>query len=174
MAEPHALSETRDQAIRRLVTGAGRRAFAIAFDLLGSRADAEDAVQEALARALAGFGRMRDPDALEAWFLRVLTNLCLRSLRRRRIARVFLRAWQRDDAVPPPTAGLGKDSELLLATLEKLAPMQKAVLVLRYGHDLGTDEIAALLGIGAESVKTHLKRARAHMRERLGADDAPG
>ncbi|HEY6174191.1 MAG TPA: sigma factor, partial [Kofleriaceae bacterium] len=51
--------------------------FAVAFDLLGDRAQAEDAVQDALEKTLAGYHRLRDPQALHAWFYRVLTNGCV-------------------------------------------------------------------------------------------------
>ena len=49
--------------------------------------------------------------------------------------------------------------------------IQKAALILRHGHDLGVDEIAAVLDVGVETVKTHLKRARARVRTDLGVTD---
>src|SRR5687767_14611877 len=83
----------RDLALERLVDKAARRGYAIAWDLLRDRAEAEDAVQEALARACAEYARLRDAAALEGWFFRVLSNVCLRALRRRRLARVFGWLW---------------------------------------------------------------------------------
>src|SRR5687767_10993955 len=74
----------RDQAIARLSASCGMRAYRIARDLLGDPQEAEDAVQESLARAFSGFERLRDISALEGWFYRVLTNHCMRTLRRRR------------------------------------------------------------------------------------------
>jgi RNA polymerase sigma-70 factor, ECF subfamily len=162
----------RDAAVRWLVEQACGRGFAIAADLLGDRAEAEDAVQDALVRSLTGLHRLRDPGALEGWFYRVLTNTCIRTLRRRRVANAFARlVGARGEPVAAP-APIGRDHARLLAEIDELPAMQKAVVVLRHGHDLGIDEIARVLGVGGETVKTHLKRARARLRVRLGVDDA--
>ena len=167
-----AISELdRDSAVRWLVDEACRRGFSIAFDLLGARAEAEDAVQDALVRTLDGIHRLRDPGALEGWFYRVLTNTCIRALRRRRVANAFARlVGARGEPTVAP-ASIGRDHARLLVEIESLPAMQKAALVLRHGHDLGLDEIARLMDIGVETVKTHLKRARARLRTRLGVDD---
>src|SRR5256885_13889139 len=58
----------RDDELGVLVRTAGRRGYRIALDLLGSPAEAEDAVQEALTRACAA--ELRDPEALAGWFFR--------------------------------------------------------------------------------------------------------
>src|SRR6187402_2951082 len=84
----------RDEAVAALAEQVASRGFAIAFDLLRDSAEAEDAVQEALARAWTRYGQLRDPDALPAWFHRVLVNHCMRTLRRRRLIGLFRR---RDD-----------------------------------------------------------------------------
>ena len=160
-------ADERHRALDQLAAGSGRRGFRIARDLLGSDAEAEDAVQEALARACESHGRLRDPDALRAWFFRVLSNLCMRALRRRRVRRVTF-GWIRGSArshIDPVTSG--GDRALLLSALELLPSRQRAALVLRYGHDLSVVEIAALLGVGTETVKTHIARGLRHLREKL-------
>ena len=99
-----ALGETdRDTAVCRLVDEASHGGFAVAFDLLGDRAQAEDAVQDALEKTLAGYHRLRDPQALHAWFYRVLTNGCVGMLRRRRVAAAFARLLgaRGEPSVPP-------------------------------------------------------------------------
>jgi RNA polymerase sigma-70 factor (ECF subfamily) len=167
-----AISELdRDAAVRRLVEQASRSGFAIAFDLLGDRAEAEDVIQDALVRTLAGLHRLRDPRALDAWFFRVVTNACIGILRRRRVANAFVRLLgaRGEPAHTPSTHG--RDHARLLAEIDELPAMQKAALVLRYGQDLGIDEVARILDIGAETAKTHLKRARERLRIRLGVDD---
>jgi RNA polymerase sigma-70 factor (ECF subfamily) len=175
--------DERDDALVALAERSARRGFAIANRLLGSRAEAEDLVQEALARACEAYDRLR-AEALDAWFFRVLTNLCLRTLRRRRLFR-----WWRGDGEPDAaepgrdlavpsgeeartesaaTTEVGCDAGTLLAAVGALAPMQRAVIVLRYGEDLPLAEIAAMLGVKVETVKTHLSRGLAHLRARLG------
>ena len=158
----------RDTAVRRLVDEASRGGFAIAFDLLGDRAQAEDAVQDALEKTLSGYHRLRDPQALHAWFYRVLTNACIGMLRRRRVATAFARLLgARGEPAAPPAAD--PDHVRLLGALDALPAMQKAAVVLRYGHDLAVEEIAHLLEVGSETVKTHLKRALARLRAQMGA-----
>lgn len=164
-----ALAETdRDAAVRRLVDEASRGGFAIAFDLLGDRAQAEDAVQDALEKTLAGYHRLRDPQALHGWFYRVLTNGCIGVLRRRRVAAAFARVLgaRGEPAAPPAEA---PDHARLLGAVDALPAMQKTVVVLRYGHELGIEDIARLLDVGGETVKTHLKRALVRLRAQMGA-----
>jgi RNA polymerase sigma-70 factor (ECF subfamily) len=176
----------RDEALDRLARTVARKGYAIARDLLGDAGEAEDAVQESLARACAGWRDLRDTQALEAWFYRVLTNLCLRTLRRRRIVGVFGRIFSantEDDTLAPPdppdpqpTAddALARihDVARTLRAVDRLSPMQRTVVVLRYGHDQSVEEVAAALGIGAGSVKTHLVRALDRLRDQLGGRHA--
>src|SRR5262249_10304163 len=80
-------ADARSRLLAELAHGPARRGYAIAYDLLGNRAEAEEAVQEALARACESIADLRDPLAAPAWFLRIVTTICLRYLRRRRLKR---------------------------------------------------------------------------------------
>ncbi|HEY6178305.1 MAG TPA: sigma-70 family RNA polymerase sigma factor, partial [Kofleriaceae bacterium] len=71
-----------------------------------------------------------------------------------------------EPSVPP---GGDPDRARLLGALDALPAMQKAAVVLRYGHDLTVDEIARLLDVSGETVKTHLKRALVRLRAQMGA-----
>lgn len=174
----------RREALGGLAARTARRGHAIARDLLGDVAEAEDAVQESLARACASWERLREPEALDGWFFRVLTNVCLRSLRRRRLGQALRRFWaggavaSEDDGgwdlvdahAARPDEGL--DARRVVAAVGELPVMQRAALVLRYGHDCGVGEIAAMLGVGEGTVKTHLVRGLKKLRERVGADES--
>lgn len=160
----------RDRAVTHLVTRAGRRGFAIAFDLLGDRAEAEDVVQDSLIKAMTSLDQLRDPAALEAWFVRIVATTCIRALRRRRVRRAFAAIVGLGGEPVAPAATIDADHVTLLQAIDRLPAKQKAALVLQHGHELGIDEIARVLGIGAETVKTHLKRARAALRAQLGVD----
>lgn len=185
VTRPAATSGERDRAVERLARTAGRRGYAIAVDLVGDAAEAEDAVQEALARACAGWGRLRDPEALEGWFFKVLTNVCMRTLRRRRYARALgwlgrgrpvrvpgdadeaTKEFDVADDAPAPDDELARarDVATTMKALDVLPPMQRTAVVLRYGHDLSVEQVAAAMGIGAGTVKTHLVRALRRLRE---------
>ena len=185
-------ADARSRLLAELATGPSRKGYAIACDLLGNRAEAEEAVQEALARACESIGELRDPAAAPAWFLRIVTTMCLRTLRRRRLRRALL-GWlpSRDDADAAPvaptadTAGediaarmhAGADPDApdalidletrraLVSRLDHLSAQQRTAVVLRYGHDLPVGEIAALLGVELATAKTHLVRGLSRLRD---------
>lgn len=171
----------RERLLEELAAGAAPRGFRIAYDLLGSRAEAEDAVQEALARACEAWQQLRDPEAAEAWFRRLLVNTCLRALRRRKLRRVLRHLVPgageppRDaiaEDLPGPSREPGADDQLafhgqthaLLAALEHLPSKQRTALILRYGQDMSVGEVAELLDVGHGTAKTHLVRGLARLR----------
>lgn len=86
-------ADARGRMLSELAAGPARKGYAIAYDMLGSRAEAEEAVQEALARACERLDDLRDPAAAPAWFLRIVATTCLRTLRRRRLKRAVFGRW---------------------------------------------------------------------------------
>lgn len=83
-----------------LASGPAKKGYAIAYDLLRNRAEAEEAVQEALARACENIDDLRDTSAATPWFLRIVTTQCLKTLRRRRLRQaIFGRKDSTEDAV---------------------------------------------------------------------------
>jgi RNA polymerase sigma-70 factor (ECF subfamily) len=185
------VADARSRLLAELADGPARRGYGIAYDLLGNRAEAEEAVQEALARACENLDDLREPGAAPGWFLRIVTTTCLRTLRRRRLRRAvfgrFFGGEERRDADEPArnlpvadddaplhgTTSARADHELsgrrdiaaLLGNLEALPAKQRAALVLRYGHDLPVPEVASMLGVELATAKTHLVRGLARLRE---------
>jgi RNA polymerase sigma-70 factor (ECF subfamily) len=183
-----ATADSRGRLLAELAAAPAKKGYAIAYDLLGNRAEAEEAVQEALARACESIGELRDPGAATGWFLRIVTTMCLRTLRRRRLKRRLF-GWlpggenktevggELDSASvaervhatagPAPREALAERQEFgaLMTRLDRLAPQQRTALVLRYGHDLPVPEVAALLGVELATCKTHLVRGLARLRE---------
>src|SRR5262249_39047266 len=86
----------RNRTITELTARVAIRAFRIAYSLLRDRAEAEDAVQEALTKSCQQLDRLQDPAALDGWFFRVLTHGCMRTLRRRRLLRRLQLWWNPD------------------------------------------------------------------------------
>ncbi|HEU0035691.1 MAG TPA: sigma-70 family RNA polymerase sigma factor [Kofleriaceae bacterium] len=187
-------ADARSRLLAELAANPARKGYGIAYDLLGNRAEAEEAVQDALARACESIADLRDPAAAPAWFLRIVTTQCLRTLRRRRLRRKLF-GWlptrevdgkeidaapvshenASDDIAermhatngPAPREALAGRQELgaLLDRLHDLSPQQRTALVLRYGHDLPVAEVAELLGVELATVKTHLVRGLARLRD---------
>jgi RNA polymerase sigma-70 factor, ECF subfamily len=105
-------TDARSRLLEELATGPARKGYGVAYDLLGNRAEAEEAVQEALARACESIDDLRDPDAAHAWFLRIVTTMCLRMLRRRKLRRALLGWLPRGKSSPEPTAAPSTAAEV--------------------------------------------------------------
>src|SRR5262245_45579219 len=88
-------------ALEALVGRYGPKMLAVARRLLGSSADAEDAVQRAFMQAYAGAAGYRERWAVSTWLYRILTNVCVDELRRRSVRRAHRELVT---AAPPPPA----------------------------------------------------------------------
>ena len=144
------------------------RAYRLAGFLLGDAREAEDATQDALARAWRQRSSLRSLDAAQAWFDRILVNVCRDRLRRRRSR---IRWADVDEGIPSPAADpfaalLSRDA--VLRAMTSLPTDQRIVLVLRYWADLPVDAIADRLDIPAGTVKSRLHYALRALRATLG------
>src|SRR6266540_2253354 len=137
----------------------------------GSRAAAEDAVQEALARAWVGSSGGQSIENLAAWVTTVSLNLARSGLRRVRAER---RARSRVGGAGVPgtaTAAPTADRIDLGRALRALPRRQREATVLRYYLDLDVAEVAAAMGAPEGTVKSLLHRARSAMAVALGEAD---
>ena len=148
-------------------------AYRLAGYLLGDASEAEDAVQEALTRSWQGWGSLRDKDRFEAWFDRILVNICRDKLRKRRGAR--LEELNDDLAVyveDPFRAALAKaDVERIMHVLNA---DQRVVVGLRFWKDLSLQQIADLLGVPLGTVQSRLHYALRSLREEVERQGAAG
>jgi RNA polymerase sigma-70 factor, ECF subfamily len=134
--------------------------------ITGSRATAEDAVQEALARAWERAERGEQIESLPAWVTRVAMNLSKSKLRRLRVE-----AKHRDVVASTSVAddGATSDSRIdMQRALEGLPRRQREVTVLRYYLGWNVAEIARTLELNEGTVKTSLFRARRALATALG------
>ncbi len=147
------------------------RLFGIAYRMLGSRADAEDAIQEAYLRwHRAPVEQIRSS---EAWLVTATTRLCIDRLRASREAReVYVGPWLPEplvgDVSPGADAPLDIASSLSIAflvVLERLAPEERAAFLLHDVFDSDYAEIAAVLGKSATACRQIVSRARKRVRE---------
>jgi RNA polymerase sigma-70 factor (ECF subfamily) len=122
----------------------------------GSRADAEELVQEAFARLIPRWERIRDYDDPEAWVRTVAFRLSASRWRRAGVAaRSLVRLGPPAPVAEPGTARL--DAERVLAALP---PRHREVLVLHHALGLPVEQVAAELGVPVGTVKSRLSRAR--------------
>jgi RNA polymerase sigma-70 factor (ECF subfamily) len=124
--------------------------------LTGSRAEAEDIVQEAFVRLVPRWQKVSRYDAPEAWLRLVAVRLAANRHRDgNRLTHLFRRLHA--DPVPDPADGYAGDLERALAEL----PMPtRQVIVLHYVCDLSVAQVADTLGIAEGTVKSRLSRAR--------------
>ncbi|GGX14144.1 RNA polymerase sigma-70 factor [Streptomyces lomondensis] len=146
------------------------RLEAIAYRLLGSASEAEDAVQETFLRWQAA--DVERIDVPEAWLTKVLTNLCLNQLTSARARReTYVGQWLPEPLLagdpmlgPADTAEQRESvSYAVLALLERLSPNERAVYVLREAFDYPHREIAAILDITEAASQQILHRAKKHV-----------
>jgi RNA polymerase sigma-70 factor (ECF subfamily) len=143
------------------------RAYRLAGLILGSFNDAEDATHDAFVRAWDRIGTLRDPAGFQAWFDRILVNVCRDRMRRARIVRFVPVDTEATDrpAADPYERLIGERD--LLAAIDVLEADLRVAVILRYWADLTVDDIAGRLGIPAGTVKSRLHRAVGQMRSRL-------
>ncbi|MFI5293360.1 MAG: RNA polymerase sigma factor [Candidatus Limnocylindrales bacterium] len=141
----------------------------VAYLILRDRAAAEDVLSETLLTALARGASLRDPDALRPWLLRIATNVALGQ--RRKGSRVIELHLVAEPTAPRP--GLDPDDRAALwQGVSALAPKMRAAVVLRYYADLPVEEVATVLGVSPNTVKTQLKAALTHLRTTLSEPPA--
>ncbi|MEW1773420.1 RNA polymerase sigma-70 factor [Streptomyces sp. NPDC086777] len=158
------------------------RLAAIAYRLLGSASEAEDAVQDTYLRwQAADTARI---DVPEAWLTKVLTNLCLNQLTSARARReTYVGQWLPEPLLagdpmlgPADTAERRESvSYAVLVLLERLTPAERAVYVLREAFDYPHREIARILDLTEAASQQILHRARKHLaqgRTRTAVDEA--
>jgi len=138
-----------------------------------NRAEAEDLLQMALERAYRHWPRVSESGEPERYVRKILANAS--ADRWRRLARRPEQALTTDDAGPSvlDQAGEVADRDFLVRALAGLPPRQRAVLVLRYFDDLPEAEIAEILGCSLGTVKSHVARALARLREATGSRAEP-
>jgi RNA polymerase sigma-70 factor (ECF subfamily) len=185
-------------AFGRLVEPHRRELHAHCYRMLGSYADADDALQETLLRAWRGLARFEGRGSLRTWLYQIATNACLRMIERRpkRVLPIdYAPAADPHDGLAAPVnepiwlepyadtelgldASLGPDARYeqreaielaFIAALQHLPARQRAVLILRDVLGFSARETAAVLETTPVSVDSALQRAHKTVDERLPA-----
>lgn len=149
------------EAFGELVRRNQRQALAAAIGLVRNRSDAEEAVQEALVRALERLDTLREPSRFSAWFAGILYRVCLE-----------LRRTRRRRAPGQPEVAAVLRSEAAARVVQEAFELDdefRDVLILVYLKGLTLAEAAEALGITEGNVKVRVHRGRRLLRERLSA-----
>jgi RNA polymerase sigma-70 factor (ECF subfamily) len=181
------------RALEHLLVEAQELAWRFSMAVCGQPQDAEDAMQEALARTYTHVRQLKDPVLFRPWLYRTVRNACLMSRRRRvdepqhllsiddpaaqsRTATRTSRDLRAPLRSPEDAAVNARLRRGLNAALAKLPAPFRAVLFLREMEGLSTSETAETLGMSEANVKTRLRRARLLLQKELATwqPGAPG
>jgi RNA polymerase sigma-70 factor (ECF subfamily) len=157
-------AEEREPGFGASVAENQRRVFQIAYGVLGNAADAEDVAQETFLRGYKKLASLRDAEKFRAWVNRIAFRLALNRQRgqRRRMARDS--AWHVADMGVTVDGVKIAEQQLTLNQLrrevEELPERLRCVLQLSLVEDMGAEEVGAVLGIPAGTVRSRLHTAR--------------
>ena len=171
------MSEATTEAATETFVAHRNLLFTVAYEMLGSAADAEDVLQETWLRWVrVDLDQVRDP---RAYLVRITTRQALnrwRSVQRRRES--YVGSWLPEPVLTSPD--MAEDvllaesvSMALMLVLESLAPTERAVFVLREVFDVGYDEIAAAVDKSPAAVRQIAHRARRHVDARRPREVVP-
>ncbi|MDP3936898.1 MAG: sigma-70 family RNA polymerase sigma factor [Deltaproteobacteria bacterium] len=162
-----------------------KRVWGLCYRLTGSRQDADDLAQEAIARAIEREEGLAHKDALDGWLFRIATTVCLDQLRRDRVERQRsslidpldepdLPAFTSTKPDPEASVILRDDVRFaVMAALQWLPARQRAALVLHEVYGWPLEEVGKALNVNANAAKALTNRARSRLaaaRRRLDVD----
>jgi len=156
-----------DEAFETFVRANATMLIRLAGALTGDPHASEEVVQSALERVFVLWRRLDNP---LAYTRRVVVNLCRD--RRRGATRHERVGLPVNEAAAPDVIGLHDDRDQLIRVIRALPHRQRAVLVLRFWHDLTEQQAADALGIRAGTVKSQTSRALERLRQLLGTPTA--
>jgi RNA polymerase sigma factor (sigma-70 family) len=141
-------------------------AFRLSLAILRHPSDAEDALQEAFVLAWRELPGLRDAERWAAWFRRITVNAAIDTGRRKKAFRIVPLAFHEPPPAADASAGFAERDEVSRA-MGHLDANDRALLALRFGHDLELPDAAAALGIPLGTAKSRLHRALGRLRKEL-------
>lgn len=157
----------RRRRLQREVCAERDRLYRIAWAWCHDSHEADDLVQETLARALARLDRLRDPDRLQVWLTQILANLWRDRFRRVTPETGLDTELLAGNDDPERLAGQGQLAARTREAIERLGHDQRQVLTLVDIAEFSYADTAAILGVPVGTVMSRLSRARRRMRELL-------
>lgn len=155
-----------DQAFGFLVECYHKRIFSLCYRMLANSHDAEDAAQESFIKAYKNIKKYDPNRSFATWLLSIAAHHCIDLLRKRRLPIVSIEELPTeiipDRKVHAPEQSLHhkEQHQLVNEMVLQLKPLDRAVIVLRYWHQLSEIEIAKTLNLSVSAVKSRLYRSR--------------
>jgi RNA polymerase sigma-70 factor (ECF subfamily) len=171
-----AIREGNDAAMSALLARHAPSVYRFGMKMCRDPEDAKDVLQETLLAAARGIRELRAAASLSTWLYTVARSFCIKKRRTSKLAPHRIESL--DEAAGEPAAqdkspeemAAGRELAALLdGAIAELEPAYREVLVLRDVEGLTAPEVAEVLGVSADAVKSRLHRARGHVRARLEA-----
>jgi RNA polymerase sigma-70 factor (ECF subfamily) len=156
-------------ALERLLEAVEPRVYSFGMKMCGDREDAREVLQDTLLAVARSVRDFRGASSLSTWLYTIARSFCIKRRRHPRHEEPLDEELPATAANPEDSAADREIEQLLLAAMGELEPMYREVLVLRDGEGLTAPEVAGVLGISADAVKSRLHRARVQVRDRLMA-----
>lgn len=167
-------------AFNELLRRYERKIFRLAMHITQNREDAEDVLQESFLKAYEHLDQFQGQSKFYTWIVRIAVNQALMKLRKRKSDRSVsldetidtgednigreIAAW---DENPEQKYSREELNQILTSSIDSLAPIYRAVFVLRDIDGLSTEDTAEALELSIPAVKSRLLRARLQLREKL-------
>ena len=142
--------------------------YRMAYSMVKNKFDAEDIHQEVFVRYLRKHPAFENAEHEKAWFLRVTINLC-KNLWKTAWKQKIVSLGERDLEEEAGERGKAREDELI-EIVKQLPQKYRMVIHLFYYEELSVEEISKVLGIKPSTVRTHLTRGRARLKELLKGD----
>lgn len=152
-----------EKALKELIMRMQARVYTYCFSLVGNEEDAEELTSEVFFQVWKSAKNFRGQSKATTWLFGIARNLCMNHLRKRKIKFLEITEW--DAVYDPNEEEHDYDPELLKKAMEKLSPLHREVLYLAYYEDMSYHEIAKLLDIPENTVKTRIFNAKKKLRE---------
>lgn len=161
-------------AFEQLVAACQARVFTVALRLTGQRADAEELAQDVFVQLHVALWQISDTEHLNRWLRRAIYHRSIDRLRQReRQGQTLSLDVLKEEDVEGHAPESGADpmaASRLFQLLLLLQPDARAVVLLRYQDDLDPADIAEVLGMSVNTVKSHLRRSLQWLRDQCAGD----
>lgn len=167
------------EAFHELVERYKKKIYYLACDMMGDHHEAEDISQEVFIKVFRHIKKFRKDAALKSWLYQITVNTCIDVQRKkRRKPQVSMEgaemdilnqdsAWTGTSTNPEQYAESNMIQHRILELLQKISPKERSAFVMRYYDDLKTGEIAEILNVSTNTIKSLLFRARKKLQKEL-------
>jgi len=167
----HGLVRREEAAARQVYGLFGERINHLVFRLLGVDAEHDDVVNQVFQNILSSISQLKQPQALEAWIVRVAVNTVRNEIRRRKRRRLFVLLESQPESADQPA---DPNAQLFVRScyriLDSMSTTDRLVFVLQIVEGYTLPEIADACGCSLATVKRRLARAKARFKKRASRD----